>query len=136
MSDNFKRFVRYVLPAIFYMAVIFTISSIPRLSPPSLGVEWDDKIYHFIEYAGFFFLLYRALKYWGWAKRTGRKILLAIFLGSAIGAIDELYQASVPTRVPDVSDWIADSTGVVLACLIFLLVQLIVKRRSLRLQQK
>jgi VanZ family protein len=121
MSERTRRFIRYVLPAIVYMAAIFTVSSIPKLYPPSLGITWSDKIYHFIEYAGFSLLLYRALCYWEWSRITVRRLLLVLLLGAVTGAVDELHQLYISGRVAQTSDWIADFAGAVFATVLILL---------------
>jgi len=113
MMEGTKSFYKYVLPAILYAAVIFIVSSIPSLTPPKLGTGWDDKAYHFIEYAGFGFLIFRALLYWKVTSPVGRRTLLTLLIGIAIGAVDELHQHFIRNRVPEVSDWLADSVGMV-----------------------
>jgi VanZ family protein len=129
MKERAKRFVKYVLPAIVYAAAIFTISSIPRLYPPHLGVAWTDKIYHFVEYAGFSLLLYRALSYWEWTRMTSRRLLLVLALGSAVGAVDELHQFYIRSRVAQVSDWLADFSGVLFATIVILMFMLLARLR-------
>jgi len=129
MGERTKQFVKYVLPAVVYAAAIFTISSIPNLYPPTLGVSWSDKIYHFIEYAGFTLLLYRALCYWEWSRITPRRLLLALVLGSVTGAVDELHQLYIRSRVAQVSDWMADFAGVIFAIAMILPVLLSLKHR-------
>ena len=121
MSERTRRFIKYVLPAVVYMVAIFTASSIPKLYPPSLGVSWSDKIYHFIEYAGFSLLLYRALCYWEWSRVTVRRVLLVLLLGAVTGAVDELHQLYISGRVAQISDWIADFAGAVFATILILL---------------
>lgn len=105
------------------------MSSIPKLYPPSLGVTWSDKIYHFIEYAGFSLLLYRALRYWKWSRITVRRLLLVLLLGAVIGAIDELHQLYINGRVAQTSDWVADFVGAVFATVLILSFHLVSKLR-------
>ena len=54
------EFVRNQLPAILYMVLIFIMSSIPRLSLPDVGLRWEDKFVHLVEYLALSFLLARA----------------------------------------------------------------------------
>ena len=129
MSERTRRFIKYVAPAIIYMAAIFTVSSIPKLYPPFLGVSWSDKVYHFIEYAGFSLLLYRALCYWEWSRITIRKLLLVLLLGAVTGAVDELHQLYISGRVAQISDWIADFAGAIFAAILILLFLLTSKLR-------
>jgi VanZ family protein len=133
MSERTRRFIKYVLPAMVYMAAIFTVSSIPKLYPPSLGVAWSDKVYHFIEYTGFSLLLYRALCYWEWSRVTVRRLLLVLSLTAVTGAVDELHQLYIDGRVAQTSDWIADFAGAVFAAILILLFLLTWKlRRGIR----
>lgn len=91
-------------PVALYVALILTVSSIPRLRTP--GFEGSDKVAHFCEYGLLGLLSRRAVKrpgILGW--------VLALAIGSAIGACDELYQRWVPGRVSSVFDWTADTLG-------------------------
>ena len=122
MIEGNKSFYIYVLPAILYAAVIFTVSSIPSLTPPSLGTSWDDKVYHFIEYAGFGFFISRAFLYWKVTSVVGRRTLLTLLVGIGIGAVDELHQHLIRNRVPEFADWYADSAGVIVGAIAALLI--------------
>jgi VanZ family protein len=129
MNERARRFAIYVLPAAVYAAAIFTISSIPRLYPPSLGLSWDDKIYHFAEYVGFTILLYRAFYYWEWSRTALRRVLLTLILGTVTAALDELHQHYTPGRVTELSDWLADFTGIIFGITVISLVLLRARRR-------
>ena len=98
------------LPVATYAALIFTLSSISSLSPPG-DLAYSDKIAHFVEYALLGGLLARA---WGRTLAPGRgtrRILLALAMGAAVGALDELFQGTVG-RNRSLVDWIADAFGV------------------------
>jgi VanZ family protein len=63
---------------------------------------------HFVEYAVFGALLYAALR----VDRSRKSaLLLGVAIASAYGITDELHQALVPMRVPDVMDWLVDTAG-------------------------
>jgi VanZ family protein len=129
MEKRSGQFARDVLPAILYAAAIFTVSSIPKLYAPPLGVSWDDKIYHLIEYAGFSFLLYRALRFWNWGRKPAVRLILVVLIGAAVGALDELHQLYIRGRFAELHDWLADILGVVLTVLMILMVLLITRRK-------
>ncbi|MBU1319901.1 MAG: VanZ family protein [candidate division Zixibacteria bacterium] len=129
MMEGTKSFYKYVLPAILYAVVIFIVSSIPSLTPPRLGTSWDDKIYHFIEYAGFGFLIFRAFLSWKQTSPVGRRTLLTLLIGISIGAVDELHQHFIRNRVPEFSDWYADSAGIVAGTIAALLLVWFVRSR-------
>lgn len=106
-----KNLFLYKLPPVLYAALIITISTIPNASPPSLGVEWSDKIYHTLEYFFFGVLIFRAFpSVWESPRRTLIVVLLFLF-GLAYGAIDERVQYYIPNRDSSPYDWMADALG-------------------------
>ena len=102
------------LPVFAWAAVIFAFSSIPHLSS-GLGV-WDTvlrKGAHLTEYAILGALLYRAL---------GREAL-ALAIGIAFAATDELHQHFVRGRHASPIDVGIDAVGVALGMLVWLRVR-------------
>ena len=102
------------LPVFVWAAVIFTFSSIPSLST-GLGT-WDTilrKGAHLTEYAVLGALLYRAL---------GREPL-ALAVGIAYAATDELHQYFVPGRHASPVDVAIDAVGVAAGMLVWLRVR-------------
>lgn len=118
MQEGTKRFLYRTLPVIIYLVLVFTVSSMPSLVPPRLGFSWEDKIYHFCEYAGLAFFLFRALGFWPKFNVYLRRTLLTLATGAAIGAIDELHQIYIPGRASQFGDWLADVGGLVFALVI------------------
>jgi VanZ family protein len=99
------------LPVVVWAAVIFTFSSIPSLST-GLGT-WDTilrKGAHLTEYAVLGGLLYRAL---------GRKAL-ALAVGIAYAATDELHQYFVRGRHASPVDVAIDAVGIAVGMLLWL----------------
>ena len=106
-----SRLITVWLPVLVWAAVIFTFSSIPSLST-GLGT-WDTilrKGAHLTEYAVFGGLLYRAL---------GREPL-ALSVGIAYAATDELHQYFVRGRHASPVDVAIDAVGVALGMLVWL----------------
>lgn len=102
------------LPILVWAAVIFTFSSIPSLST-GLGT-WDTilrKGAHLTEYAVLGALLYRAL---------GREPL-ALAVGIAYAATDELHQYFVRGRHASPVDVAIDAVGVAAGMLVWLRVR-------------
>lgn len=102
------------LPVLVWAAVIFTFSSIPSLST-GLGT-WDTilrKGAHLTEYAVLGALLYRAL---------GREPL-ALAVGIAYAATDELHQHFVRGRHASPVDVAIDAVGVAAGMLVWLRVR-------------
>ena len=104
-------FLRYWLPVLVYVAIIFAVSSIANLAPP---VRWKnaDKLSHLLEYSALGFLLVRAF----FGSRIFSALLpcalLAVATGLATGLADELYQAGIPGRISSVEDFRADALGI------------------------
>lgn len=88
-----------------WAGVIFFFSSLPGSSVPS---AIPDYIPHFIEYAVFAGLVLAAL--WATKKElpAGNLSLWAIIITGLYAASDELHQAFIPGRTPDIKDWAVD----------------------------
>jgi VanZ family protein len=109
--------------------IIFSLSSIPPKSIPKIGTELPiDKVVHFIEYGIFGFLLFKSLHSLNRLK-IWQIIMMVIFSGAIIGALDESYQ-SLTKRTPSVYDWLADVTGVVCIILIIIYKRVAVKEKT------
>jgi VanZ family protein len=107
-----KSALRRWIPAVLWTAVLFALSSQPAL-PVDLG-SGLDKVAHFGAYAVLGVLLGHALH-----ARSGG-LLLAILIGSTLGALDEVYQDTIPGRTTEVLDWVADTAGVITGVLVHL----------------
>jgi VanZ family protein len=73
-----------------------------------------DKTVH----AGLYAVLGAALGFGRWGGQLLPPHWLMLGLGALYGATDEWHQAFVRGRSPDLGDWLADVTGVVLGYLI------------------
>jgi len=92
-----------------YMVAIYFASATPGDRLPSSSLWQHDKLIH----AGVFSLL-GALGAWAAAARPRRALLVLAWgwgVATLYGASDELHQAFVPGRFPDVWDLVADSLG-------------------------
>lgn len=91
-----------------WAAVLFVLSSIPG-GIGSVTLPVGDKLAHGVLYA----VLGSALAF-GWSRSpTVVRHLVLLGLGALYGVTDEVHQAFVPGRIPDVGDWIADVVGLV-----------------------
>jgi len=110
-----RKFFLYQFPAIFYAVLIFAISSIPHLRPPDLHFKFQDKLFHFLEYAIFAFLLQRAFSHssYSFFKKNSNRLAFGLGILYALG--DELYQTTVLGRNSEFYDFMADSLGVILS---------------------
>lgn len=129
-----RAFLKYWLPVLIWMAVIFAASSDPQSSihssrilapllhwlfPKMSAARIEDinfvfrKCCHVAEYAVFALLVWRALNQsknnlapWSWPKVGGT--LLIVFL---YAASDEFHQIFVATRTPRFHDVVIDTLG-------------------------
>jgi VanZ family protein len=107
-------FLRYWLPLLGYVGLIFTLSAQPYLQSP-LHFHNSDKLIHASEYFGLGVLLLSMLRASNPARPRGFSALMALACGMTIAAGDENFQRLIPGRQCDFFDWLADSIGVLLA---------------------
>ncbi len=108
------------LPAIFYAGLIFFLSSLPSSVVPNLGISFGDLIIHFLEYSVFGYFL--ALAIMQSPSKINWKNFLAVFIiGSLYAASDEYHQSFVEGRFSEVSDFLADSAGIILGLIVFVI---------------
>lgn len=141
-----RKFLRYWLPPMLWMAVIFPVGNrslassrlfevfmallhavVPRISAEMAGLCYIvfRKSLHFLEYGILAGLVYRAFRA-GRSPRWKRAwALQAGALAVAYGFLDEFLQSFVPNRNGSPIDWAVDTAGVLAA--LFL-----VNRRNLR----
>ncbi len=105
------------LPVAVYMAALFWLSSRPLLPAVSLLPDWlaHDWLHHGLAYAGLALVTLRAVCGGQRARIGGTALSLAWTITTMYGMTDELHQAFVPGRTPDVRDVVADATGAALA---------------------
>ena len=96
---------------VVWAAILWWMSSQPRLPTPLPRFQYADKIAHF----SYFFLggIFLACAIASRVSSPNRRQLWCVLLCSAaIGAVDEFHQSFVPNRVGnDPADWIADVCG-------------------------
>jgi VanZ family protein len=132
--DKVQAFLKFWLPVLFWMALIFSASSDSHsyqhssqvVEPllhwlfPQMSQEHVNAIHHVLrkcahltEYAIFGLLVWRALHRsqknspdWSWSRAGGTLLIIFIYAAS-----DEFHQSFVPTRTPLVSDVFIDTAG-------------------------
>jgi VanZ family protein len=109
-------FLRYWLPVLVYVGLMFAASSVPGRDIPTL-FPYADKLEHLTEYALFGLLLGRAFRFTVGGQRGRVWALSTVALGAFVGGMDELYQRFTPGRFSDVRDWVVDITAITLAVL-------------------
>lgn len=112
MTENNWNY-KFVAPAICYAGLIFFLSSLPSSVVPNLRISFGDLIIHFFEYSVFGYLLGLAIMQ-SPSKINWKNFLVIFIIGSLYAASDEYHQSFVEGRFSEVSDFLADSAGVIL----------------------
>src|SRR2546423_10241827 len=99
-----RLFVTRWLPVLAYLALIFTLSSIPFLAVPGT-LRNRDKVAHLLEYGGLGILGARAAAATWPRSNAWRRAVVVLAVVSAVGACDEKYQQWTPGRESSVYDW-------------------------------
>lgn len=105
------------LPLVFYWILLFTLTSLPSQSVPSVGV--NDKLEHSLAYFGLSFLLYLTLLFQ--KKSDFLKKYAAIFTILIIviyAVLDEVHQLLIPGRSCEMLDFLADMLGGIVGIII------------------
>jgi len=118
---------RVVFPAVFWIILIFALSTYPKaIIPQGKFISWD-KLAHIVEFGILGYLVarlgYFSRQSW-WFRRWG---LITIIFGILYAASDEWHQFFVPGRYSSVYDVIADAIGVFLGYMLF---KTLIKKRS------
>ncbi|MDQ3035522.1 MAG: VanZ family protein [Myxococcota bacterium] len=99
------------LPAFLYMALIWALSSMSTIDLPIDEFPFRDKGIHAVEYLILGFLVtHAALRSWPERSRA-RLAAVALLVTCGWGVLDEIHQAFVPGRSPDLLDLVADLIG-------------------------
>ena len=98
------------LPLIFYWIILFTLTTLPTHSVPSVGV--NEKVEHLLAYFGLSFLLYLTLLFQKKSIILKNYAVLFTFLAVfAYGIMDEVHQLLIPGRSCELLDFLADMFG-------------------------
>ncbi len=109
---------KYFIPAIVLILIVGIASVAPKMPLPEEGVEFSDKIAHFLAY----FLLAFALA-WGYFKRNKkigkRRWGFILAFGLIYGFMLEMIQWTMPYRQFDGLDLLANVAGVLASMFVF-----------------
>ncbi len=96
--------------------MLFWLSHQPSIDAPLL-FSGQDKVFHAGVYGILGIFLLGAMRpiYTGY---TQSQVVTSAIIASLYGISDEFHQSFVPGRTPDVLDWLADSTGALLAVIL------------------
>lgn len=102
-------FLARVVPALGYAGAVFLGGTV-RL-PAGGGPGVDDKLVHFVAFAGMSVLLARAGLWFRPGIDNNRLAALSAVVSLSLGGILELVQALLPYRGCEWWDWVADVLG-------------------------
>lgn len=114
------RFFTHYLPAILWAVLIFLASSIPSGSLPPVVFHIQDLILHFAVYLIFGVLLAHAADMPTPREVSLRRFMVTLGLGMLYAVSDEFHQTYVPGRYAEVSDFVADSLGIVVGMALYI----------------
>ena len=97
--------------ALLYMGLIFVISSFEVDVPGLRHFPMRDKGVHFVEYAVLGWLCAAASSRTWPSASAWRTTAFAVFISVLWGLSDEIHQALVPGRSPELGDVVADLFG-------------------------
>ena len=90
---------------ILYAGAIFALSNLSLTGGESLlPFPNGDKLLHFMEFALFFFLSWKAVP-------VRRRVLCSLLITALYAGSDEIHQIFVATRTASLLDWLADFAG-------------------------
>ncbi len=99
-----------------YLGGVYWLSAQQDITLP--GPDSIDKLLHAVAYFGLCVVARGA--FGTLFARRSVAVLVATAVTLIYAATDEWHQSVVPTRTPDLYDWIADATGGVVAAVLFL----------------
>jgi len=113
------KFLKFHFPFILWLLVIFAESSMPGDFYPQVDIVNADKILHMGIYGLLAMLCYISLIHTEKVNTfTANPLTWTIIIGSFYGASDEFHQLFVPNRSCDFWDWVADTSGVIIAAVL------------------
>lgn len=112
-----NKVVLIYLPLVFYWIILFTLTTLPTESVPSVGVS--DKIEHLLAYFVLSILLYLTLLF---QKKSvllkNYAMLFTLLIVFTYGVLDEVHQLMIPGRSCELLDFLADVLGGIIGIII------------------
>lgn len=108
---------RTIYPALFWLVLIWILSSLPSQNLPSVNIIGIDKMEHFVIYAVLGCLISNWLRFKDWKLR----IIIFLYLGLILLAgLDEYHQTYIRGRDVSIYDFLANASGLVIGFLFYL----------------
>ena len=119
MTKNLSRTLVLWIPVVAWMAVIFSLSSIPGKDIPDVKLPNFDKLVHITEYAILGILLIRAFSNSAANTSLIKLAIISVCISALYAASDEAHQYFVIDRTPDIMDFLADSIGAIIGVYLY-----------------
>jgi len=113
------KFIKYWLPVLICMGIIFYFSSIPGSLIPSL-FKYQDILLHLSIYFTLAYFFSRALKNTYIKLSKDKNFWFTVIFSFFYGILDEFHQIFVPQRFFDIFDIFINTIGIVIGSLIYL----------------
>lgn len=120
-----KRFFLYYLPFFLYAILLIFLS---HLSNPKTYISETDFL-HYPEFAIFSFLLIRLLDNLNKEISIQRKIFFTLFFSIVFAISDEIHQAFIPKRTPELLDLFRDLIGSISGIIIYAILKRMMVRK-------
>ncbi len=117
MVKNKRSSFRYWLPVMIWAVFITGLSSVSSFPKETQPLFAFDKLWHFIEYAVFSFLILRSLRSDRATVRLSQRFS-AVGLAGFYAVFDEVYQYFIPSRCADWQDLTVDVLGAVVGVML------------------
>jgi VanZ family protein len=121
MKESLK--ILFIIQWIIASAIIFYLSSLPKIEFVPEDILRYDKIVHFFVYLIYglstHFFVFALIKYKIVDKKT---YIIAMLIAVIYAASDEFHQSFVPNRTASFYDFLADFFGILLSIQIFTLI--------------
>lgn len=112
-----NKVVLIYLPLVFYWIILFTLTTLPTESVPSVGVS--DKVEHLLAYFVLSILLYLTLLF---QKKSvllkNYAMLFTLLIVFTYGVLDEVHQLMIPGRSCELLDFLADVLGGIIGIIV------------------
>jgi VanZ family protein len=115
-----RRFIVTQLPWIAIMTAVTIQSSFAGIRIPA-GIQFSDKILHFIVFGILGWFLARGLYYSRIKILKTHFVIAACIIGLIFAFSDELHQSFVPGRSAEFLDWTADGLGIFVFSILYYL---------------
>ena len=106
----------YIIWPIALVLAIFVASGQSSLATPDTGFSYD-KATHFLVFG---LLATSVIRIPYLLRKRWKGVLLTVVIVSCYGIMDEFRQMHTPGRYVEFKDWLADTSGAIVACIFYL----------------